>query len=374
MISQTNQSETINLFVPGRVCLFGEHSDWAGGYRRIDSSITPGYTIVTGTTHGIYARVASNPTHLKLLSTLPDGKKIGPIEIEMEEEVLLECAKTGGFFSYIAGVAYFALVNHHVKGLEIDSYFMDLPLRRGLSSSAAICVLAARAFNLIYDLKLTIRGEMEMGYRGEILTPSRCGRMDQACAYGARPVFMTFDGDEINIEPLMLPKPLTMVIVDLKAGKNTKKILADLNSYFPAGGGKIGEDVRYYLGPVNKEILHSARVSLNDGDYAEVGRLMTEAQRLFDQFLAPACPSELTAPKLHRIIEYEPIQELIYGGKGVGSQGDGCIQFIAKGQEESNELIKRLEPLDVNCFPIVLNPQEKIAVNKNKNTNESQSA
>jgi galactokinase len=23
----------MKLFVPGRICLFGEHSDWAGGYR-----------------------------------------------------------------------------------------------------------------------------------------------------------------------------------------------------------------------------------------------------------------------------------------------------------------------------------------------------
>ncbi|MCB0002160.1 MAG: GHMP kinase, partial [Anaerolineae bacterium] len=25
----------MKIFVPGRICLFGEHSDWAGGYRRI---------------------------------------------------------------------------------------------------------------------------------------------------------------------------------------------------------------------------------------------------------------------------------------------------------------------------------------------------
>jgi len=25
----------MQIFVPGRICLFGEHSDWAGGYRRV---------------------------------------------------------------------------------------------------------------------------------------------------------------------------------------------------------------------------------------------------------------------------------------------------------------------------------------------------
>ena len=48
------------------------------------------------------------------------------------------------------------------------------------------CVLAARAFNRVYDLKLTVRGEMDLAYHGEITTPSQCGRMDQCCAFGAR--------------------------------------------------------------------------------------------------------------------------------------------------------------------------------------------
>ena len=34
------------------------------------------------------------------------------------------------------------------------------------------------------DLKLTVHGEMDIAYRGEIRTPSRCGRMDQCVAFG----------------------------------------------------------------------------------------------------------------------------------------------------------------------------------------------
>lgn len=33
----------------------------------------------------------------------------------------------------------------------------------------------ARAFNKVFDLKLTTRGEMEFAYLGEIATPSKCG-------------------------------------------------------------------------------------------------------------------------------------------------------------------------------------------------------
>ncbi|MEC8840337.1 MAG: galactokinase family protein, partial [Candidatus Poribacteria bacterium] len=30
---------TVKIFVPGRICLFGEHSDWAGGYRRVNADL-----------------------------------------------------------------------------------------------------------------------------------------------------------------------------------------------------------------------------------------------------------------------------------------------------------------------------------------------
>jgi len=102
---------------------------------------------------------------------------------------------------------------------------MDLPIKRGLSSSASICVLTVRSFNRIYNLGLTRRQEMEYAYMGEILTSSECGRMDQACAYGETPVFLTFDGDSMNIEEVYPRQPIYMVIADLKKGKNTKKIL-----------------------------------------------------------------------------------------------------------------------------------------------------
>ena len=47
----------IELFVPGRLCLFGEHTDWAGHYRTMNADIYPGAAIVTGIEQGIYAEV-----------------------------------------------------------------------------------------------------------------------------------------------------------------------------------------------------------------------------------------------------------------------------------------------------------------------------
>src|SRR5512144_1934493 len=115
----------MKILVLGWICLVGEHSDWAGGYRRINAQIEKGYTLITGTDQGIYAEATPHPTSLVLTSTTPEGKRIGPYEIPMERQALLEEAQRGGYWSYVAGVAYQVLTNHHVRGLVIDNYKTD---------------------------------------------------------------------------------------------------------------------------------------------------------------------------------------------------------------------------------------------------------
>lgn len=52
--------------------------------------------------------------------------------------------------------------------------------------------------------------------------------MDQALAFGCRPVLMTYKGDVLHISPLQLRVPLYIVLVDLKAAKDTVTILSAL--------------------------------------------------------------------------------------------------------------------------------------------------
>jgi len=351
----------LKLFVPGRICLFGEHSDWAGGYRRINADIEKGYTLITGTNQGIYAEVEPHPTSLVLTSTMPDGVQRGLYEIPMELSALLKEAQKGGFWSYIAGVAYQILTHYHVSGLVIDNYKTDLPIKKGLSSSAAICVLAARAFNRIYDLKLTIRGEMELAYQGEITTPSRCGRMDQGCAYGNRPILMTYDGDRLDVSELQVPEDLHLVIVDLHAQKDTMEILIHLNRCYPFTENEIQQGVQQLLGPINKRIVHQAKEALQSGDIKRLGGLMVEAQNLFDQFATPACPQELAAPVLQQVLGYEALMPYILGGKGVGSQGDGTAQFLVRDEADQQAVIEIVEhDLGMSSLSLTIKAGQKV--------------
>lgn len=351
----------MKIFVPGRICLFGEHSDWAGGYRRINVDIENGYTLICGTDQGIYAEATPHPHSLVLYSTTPEGERLGPYEIPMEPKALLEEAQKGGFWSYAAGVAYQVITNYRVRGLVIDNTQTDLPMKKGLSSSAAICVLTARAFNRVYDLKMTVRGEMELAYQGEITTPSRCGRMDQGCAFGKRPVLMTFDGDRLDTEELQVSQELYYVVVDLHARKDTVEILAKLNRSYPYADNDVERGVQELLGPINKRMVHQAVEALHAGDAQRLGTLMGEAQAFFDRYATPACPEELTAPVLHKVLSYEPLKPHIWGAKGVGSQGDGTAQFLARSADDQQAVMEIIErDLGMSCLKLTLQPARKV--------------
>ena len=79
----------MKIFVPGRICLFGEHSDWAGGYRRINANVEKGFTLITGTDQGIYAEVEPHPNALVLTSSTREGQEYSPYEIPMQPKALL---------------------------------------------------------------------------------------------------------------------------------------------------------------------------------------------------------------------------------------------------------------------------------------------
>jgi len=385
-----NNVRTLRLFVPGRICLFGEHSDWAASYRRLDSNIKKGRCIVCGTNQGIYANVQPHPNKLICISTNEKGAKLSThstdiFECHMELDELLRIAKKGETFSYVAGVAYQILLKHRVGGLVINNYQTTLPLKKGLSSSAAICVLAARAFNKIYNLKLTIEGEMDYAYLGERTTPSQCGRMDQCCAYGSRPVSMEFDQDFVNSTELQFGgntrSSLYLVIVDLNKSKDTKTILADLNRCYghddSNGNGngdqvvdveqeKIAKNVKQLLGEINLDITQRAITAIRTGQIDVVGKLMNEAQDKFRKYAQPASPQQLSSPWLYKILAFDKIQKHIFGGKGVGSQGDGSAQLLCKTKQDQDTVCSLIEKEfganthGMSCIKLIIGGYQKI--------------
>ncbi len=343
------------LFVSGRLCLFGEHSDWAAEY-----GVHPGYCLVIGTDQGL--RATARPAEEFVVSTrLPDatGRPRGrtrQMSCPWTREMLGEAAQDRHeFFRYCAGVAHEMFAHAGVTGgLELHIDRMDLPLRKGVSSSAAVCILVAKAFDAAYDLGLFPHELMEVAYRGERLTGSQCGRMDQACIYGKTPVLLTFRKlERIRVEPVFPDGEIRMFFVDLAGQKDTVKILGDLQEAYLHR-----PELQAGLGEENERIVREAYKALGAGDAEELGRLMTEAQENFDARVASACPDQLAGPLLHRLLNWGEIAGHVWGGKGVGSQGDGTAQFVARSAADREAAMTKIctEFPEMQCFPLTIFP------------------
>ena len=117
-------------------------------------------------------------------------------------------------------------------------------------------------------------------------------------------------GDEIEVKPLNVKRPLHWVFADLSGEKNTIKILADLNKAYPFPSNEQELAEHEALGVKNQDIVNRAIEYMASGNAEALGKLMTEAEQLFDQAIMPMCPEELTAPKLHAVLADEYIKSL----------------------------------------------------------------
>ena len=77
--------------------------------------------------------------------------------------------------------------------------------------------------------------------------------------------------------------------------------------------------------------------------------------------MTPACPDQLTAPVLHKVLNYAPLKPYIYGGKGVGSQGDGSVQFVARDEVSQQRVIEVIEKdLNMPCLKLTIGSTRKV--------------
>jgi galactokinase len=83
---------------------------------------------------------------------------------------------------------------------------------------------------------------------------------------------------------------------------------------------------------------------------------MSEAQKVFDAAIAVHSPGQLTAPLLHEVLAFPDIRRYVYGGKGVGSQGDGTAQFVARNAEDRQRAMERIAEAfpKMRCFPLTV--------------------
>lgn len=341
---------TFDLFVPGRFCLFGEHSDTVSVFREEGKNVAKGHTLVTPIDLGIKAIVRyedHNPAvdnqdnAYLVMKRFEDATTISfarnvPLDIIQLKAALDINPKTYLRYVYATTIymaeAYNLPIDRWNIELEINQ---DLPQGIGLSSSAAICVLMVAIYNRIFNLNMTVDDIMIAAWKSERMTGSKCGRLDQIVALPERRmIHVIHDGNNIVIDNnIFIPRQMHFAFVMTNKTKNVASILDCISEPYK-GDILTNQDqyiIDYYAGN-NKMIVEQCISYLAEGNLDKVGELMTYSQYGFNSAVAVRNLDLLEDTTINHIATQDFVKTLTLGYKGIGAHGDRSGAFLCKNE------------------------------------------
>lgn len=184
---------------PGRVNLIGEHTDYNGGY-----------VLPTALPQETQVLVARRDDRVVCAYSAHESAG-GPIAFEVGLE-----KRTQSWIDYLQGVTW-ALAERgvHIGGVDM-LVASDLPIGKGLSSSASLEVALARALRQAFSLDLTDVEVASIAHRAETaFVGAPVGIMDQmVCSLGDRSTALFLDTRAISFERVPLPASIELGVVD----------------------------------------------------------------------------------------------------------------------------------------------------------------
>ena len=323
------------ISAPGRACLFGEHMDWCGYYVIPVAIDMRSFLEVCPNDKTGFVEVYSYPPF-----TTYAEYNLGDLKIDM-----------GSDLRYIGGVLKAMLIERHlngseglrlrfikadeVSGLTGEDGLLDLPVKKGLSSSAAISVLTAAALEIASANpgdELHIRGMLEeeeklakyasFAYAGENkVLGINCGQMDQyASAYGGL-LFIDCSSEPAKVERLSPKGEIPLVIGDTGQGKDTPRILAWLGERFKRKEPEFMDGVE---GIVDVVLEARGELRKNKPDLYKLGELMNLNQHYLAKYLKVSGDCPVSPNRLDALIK-AALDAGALGAKLSGSGGGGAM-------------------------------------------------
>jgi galactokinase len=321
-------------YAPGRVNLIGEHTDY-----------NDGFVLPMAIEVGIGAAFAPNR----------DGTlRIRADELGETREISLEVAAQNpaadpGWFGYGVGMVWaLAAAGRPLAGTTI-ALVSTLPVGAGLSSSAALQIVIARALAATAGSWWEPREVAVLAQRAEhAITGVASGIMDQmAVACGKHDRALLLDCRSLTIEDVVVPEGAAIVIVDSGVERALsgsaynerraacERAVAAIRQLDPAVGalrdvdfaslqrarGRMDDEAFRRASHVVAEIARPRRfaAALQCGDLPEAGRLMVESHASLRDLY------EVSRSELDLLVTLAAAEEGCHGARLTGAGFGGCI-------------------------------------------------
>jgi len=221
-------------------------------------------------------------------------------------------------------LGYWSVLYERLKD-QIDIGFSlhvksEIPIGRGLSTSAALSVGFLRAINFAYDLKLTASDIAELAYIGENNDLGiQCGRMDQySIAYGG--VSFIYTDAKPKVEQLNI-STIPLVVGDSLENRRARSVLNRIKSQIQRGNRDTLKAFK-----IIENCVYEGRTALINKDFIKLGKLMDkqqEQERKLEantEMIDNLCMASKQAGAL--------------GVKQMGAGGGGCMLALCPGKQQ----------------------------------------
>jgi galactokinase len=201
------RAATILARAPGRVNIIGEHTDYNDGFV-LPAAIERETRIAAAPRYDGMVRLVAPDLGRETIFALTDSDgQVGVTPAPSPEE---------RWSNYVRGVAAGLLAaGYPVRGMDAVMSG-DVPIGSGLSSSAAVEMVAVQAFAAIGDFAVAPAQAARIGQKAEqVFVGMNCGLMDQlASALGQPDHVLLIDCRDLSARPVPVPAGVAILIAD----------------------------------------------------------------------------------------------------------------------------------------------------------------
>lgn len=338
------------VFAPGRVNLVGEHTDY-----------NDGFVLPMGVDKGIAMAFAPRSDDMLRVHSadVPQTREVHLDQLGRRVSVEpTRRGERGGWFGYVAGVAWAMLgAGLSIRGADV-ALAADLPMGAGLSSSAALEVGIARVLIAASDLEWDPQAAALLAQRAEReFAGVACGIMDQLAVASAHDnAALLIDCRSLETRDVPLPATMAVVILDSRIQRD---LASSAYNDRRASCERVVDAIRVRhpeaiaLRDVDRDMLEEAKPSISDvdyrralhviqenprpsamsaaltaGDLAAAGRIMRDSHDSLRELY------DVSTPELDTLVDAAMSTPGCYGARLTGAGFGGCAVAIVEAGTE----------------------------------------